>query len=117
MNESLKSVNWITEDQQNRAVIFRDLGLIDYKDAWDIQETLFQEVIDRIVANRKLSIEEHESPKHYLLFCEHPHVFTLGRSVMKQILLSKKLIFLQYRQHFTKTIVVVILPIMVPDKL
>ena len=80
MNESLKSVNWITEDQQNRAVIFRDLGLIDYKDAWDIQETLFQEVIDRKVANRKLSIEEQESPKHYLLFCEHPHVFTLGRS-------------------------------------
>ncbi|MBK8586128.1 MAG: lipoyl(octanoyl) transferase LipB [Bacteroidetes bacterium] len=80
MNESLKSVNGITEDQQNRAVIFRDLGLIDYKDAWDIQETLFQEVIDRKVANRKLSIEEQESPKHYLLFCEHPHVFTLGRS-------------------------------------
>lgn len=80
MSESLKSVNGITEDQQNRAVIFRDLGLIDYKDAWDIQETLFQEVIDRKVANRKLSIEEQESPKHYLLFCEHPHVFTLGRS-------------------------------------
>lgn len=80
MNESLKSVNGITEDQQNRAVIFRDLGLIDYKDAWDIQETLFQEVIDRKVANRKLSNEEQESPKHYLLFCEHPHVFTLGRS-------------------------------------
>lgn len=80
MNESLKSVNGITEDQQNRAVIFRDLGLIDYKDAWDIQETLFQEVIDRKVANRKLSLEEQESPKHYLLFCEHPHVFTLGRS-------------------------------------
>ncbi|MBP6532436.1 MAG: lipoyl(octanoyl) transferase LipB [Bacteroidia bacterium] len=80
MSESLKSVNGITEDQQNRAVIFRDLGLIDYKEAWDIQEKLFQEVIDRKVANRKLSAEEQETPKHYLLFCEHPHVFTLGRS-------------------------------------
>ena len=37
-------------------------------------------MIDRKVANRKLSIEEQEYPKHYLLFCEHPHVFTLGRS-------------------------------------
>ena len=80
MSEFLKSVNGITEDQQNRAVIFRDLGLIDYKDAWDQQEILFQEVIDRKVVNRKLSPEEQELPKHYLLFCEHPHVFTLGRS-------------------------------------
>lgn len=80
MSESLTSLNKITEDQQNRAVIFRDLGLIDYKEAWDIQEKLFQEVIDRKVANRLRSPEEQETPKHYLLFCEHPHVFTLGRS-------------------------------------
>ena len=77
MNESLKSSNQITEDQQNRAVVFRDLGLIDYKDAWDQQEILFQEVIDRKVANRKLPVEDQISPKHYLLFCEHSHVFTL----------------------------------------
>ncbi len=80
MSEFLKSVNGITEDQHNRAVIFRDLGLIDYKDAWDQQEILFQEVIDRKVVNRKLSPDEQETPKHHLLFCEHPHVFTLGRS-------------------------------------
>ncbi len=80
MSEILKSLTTITEDQQNRAVIFRDLGLIDYKEAWDYQEKLFQEVIDRKVNNRKLPAEEQESPKHYFLFCEHPHVFTLGRS-------------------------------------
>ena len=80
MSEILNSLTTITEDQQNRAVIFRDLGLIDYKEAWDYQEKLFQEVIDRKVNNRKLPVEEQESPKHYLLFCEHPHVFTLGRS-------------------------------------
>ena len=80
MSEFLKPTPLITEDQQHRAVIFRDLGLIDYKEAWDVQEKLFQEVIDRKVANRKRLVEEQESPKHYLLFCEHPHVFTLGRS-------------------------------------
>lgn len=63
-----------------RTVIFRDLGLIDYKDAWDYQEKLFQEVIDRKVSNRLLPAEEQIAQKHYLLFCEHPHVFTLGRS-------------------------------------
>ena len=80
MNDNSKFETMITEDQQNRAVIFRDLGLIDYKEAWDYQEKLFQEVIDRKVNNRKLPFEEQQLPKHYLLFCEHPHVFTLGRS-------------------------------------
>ena len=68
------------EKLDNRSVTFRDLGMIDYKEAWDYQENLFQEVIDRKVANRTLTEEEKELPKHYLLFCEHPHVFTLGRS-------------------------------------
>ncbi len=81
MSELLKSTPGSTEKEQaNRAVIFRDLGLIDYKEAWDIQETLFQEVIGRKVNNRKLEVDQQEDPKHYLLFCEHPHVFTLGRS-------------------------------------
>lgn len=68
------------EKLDNRSVTFRDLGMIDYKEAWDYQENLFQEVIARKVANRTLAEEEKELPKHYLLFCEHPHVFTLGRS-------------------------------------
>ena len=68
------------EKLDNRSVTFRDLGMIDYKEAWDYQENLFQEVIARKVAYRTLAEEEKELPKHYLLFCEHPHVFTLGRS-------------------------------------
>jgi lipoyl(octanoyl) transferase len=60
-----------------------DLGLIDYKEAWDFQETLFQGVIDVKRANRAL---EKEGSTHVvqtqssLIFCEHPHVFTLGKS-------------------------------------
>lgn len=61
-------------------VNFLDLGLIDYKQAWDYQEKLFQELIDLKLRNRTASPEALEIQKHYLLFCEHPHVFTLGRS-------------------------------------
>ena len=63
-------------------VKYIDLGLIDYKEAWDFQEELFQAVIDVKRANRKreqegLALEETQSK---LIFCEHPHVFTLGKS-------------------------------------
>ena len=65
---------------QLQPVEFKDLGSIDYKEAWDLQERLFNEVIDRKLHNRHLPDEEKIPQKHYLLFCEHPHVFTLGRS-------------------------------------
>jgi lipoyl(octanoyl) transferase len=58
---------------------FRDLGIIDYKEAWDLQEQLFEEVVAAKLYNR-----EHADAKkpvvNHLLFCEHPHVFTLGKS-------------------------------------
>lgn len=59
-------------------VLFKDLGLIDYKDCWDYQEKLFKETVDLKIQNRN-----NLSPsltKSYLLFCEHPHVYTLGKS-------------------------------------
>lgn len=61
-------------------VRFRDIGLIDYKEAWDYQEILFQELIARKLRNRDLPLSDQEVQDHYLIFCEHPHVFTLGRS-------------------------------------
>ena len=61
-------------------VLFRDLGVIDYKEAWEYQEKLFQELIERKLRNRSLPLEEQEKQHHFLLFCEHPHVYTLGRS-------------------------------------
>jgi lipoyl(octanoyl) transferase len=59
-------------------VIFQDLGVIDYQQAWDYQEKLFSELVDTKLYNR--TAVEQRKQKHYLLFCEHPHVFTLGRS-------------------------------------
>jgi len=61
-------------------VIFRDLELIDYKEGWEYQEKLFKGTIDIKSKNFKLSKEQQLPTKNYLLFCEHPHVYTLGKS-------------------------------------
>ena len=56
-------------------VEYRDLGLIDYKEAWDIQEELFDKL-----TSAKSGKAEQQGVSNYLLFCEHPHVYTLGNS-------------------------------------
>lgn len=66
-------------------VIYENLGLIDYKEAWDYQEKLFRSTVEQKI---KLRNEESKDPtKNYLLFCEHPHVYTLGKSGDKNNLL------------------------------
>lgn len=70
-----------------RRVEFRDLGLIDYRSAWDEQERLFREVTDRKLRNRDASAAERTEQHHHLLFCEHPHVYTLGRTGQEKNLL------------------------------
>jgi len=69
-----------------RKVIFQDLGLIDYKEAWDYQEKLFAESLAIKIENRKSDTQI--TPKNYLLFCEHPHVYTLGKSGSESNLLA-----------------------------
>jgi len=54
---------------------FQDLGVKDYKETWDYQEELFNVWMDY---KRKGSIGT--PPQQYLLFVEHPHVYTLGKS-------------------------------------
>ncbi|MEO8590291.1 MAG: lipoyl(octanoyl) transferase LipB [Flavobacteriales bacterium] len=63
-----------------RTVLFQDLGLIDYAEAWDLQTSLFQATIDRKIANRNLPEDQRILTEDHLLFCEHPHVYTLGKS-------------------------------------
>lgn len=63
-----------------RQVLFHDLGLIPYADAWALQTRLFQTTIDRKLANRSLPDNEQRPTEDHLLFCEHPHVYTLGKS-------------------------------------
>lgn len=61
-------------------VNFIDLGLIDYKKAWDYQEDVFNRIVQVKIDNRKVFPEQQIPTSNYLLFCEHPHVYTLGKS-------------------------------------
>lgn len=61
-------------------VHFEDLGLIDYQLAWDYQEKLLAENVAIKSQNRQLPLESQKSTANYLLFCQHPHVYTLGKS-------------------------------------
>ena len=56
-----------------------DLGAIDYQEAWDYQETIFDKIVKQKLAFREQGIAETGTDNH-LLFCEHPHVYTLGKS-------------------------------------
>lgn len=66
-------------------VHYQHLGLIDYKEAWDYQEKLFRSTVDQKIRVR--NGDSDEATKNYILFCEHPHVFTLGKSGDKENLL------------------------------
>ena len=71
-------------------VEFIDLGLIDYKEAWDYQESLFKTAVDLKIAKRKGETEN--IPNHHLIFCEHPPVYTLGKSGSEEnLLLNEKI--------------------------
>ena len=73
----------------NKKIIFQDLEKKDYKTTWEYQETLFQQIVDVKIQNRK---EEAQKPTpNYFLFVEHPHVYTLGKSGdFSNLLLSEK---------------------------
>ncbi len=70
-----------------RHVIFSDLGLIDYKEGWDFQEKLFARIVQQKIVNRDKPESEQITPENYLLFCAHPHVYTLGKSGQPENLL------------------------------
>lgn len=74
-----------------KQVTFKDLGIVDYKEAWDYQETLFKCIVDNKILNRTLPETEQIFTGSYLLFCEHPHVYTLGKSGSEANLLIDEL--------------------------
>ena len=71
----------------NKSVNFQQLGLVDYQQAWDYQTQLFEKVVNTKISNRKLPVDEQVLTENYLLFCEHPHVYTLGKSGEEEHLL------------------------------
>ncbi|AYL97430.1 lipoyl(octanoyl) transferase LipB [Mucilaginibacter celer] len=82
---------------KNKKVFFQDWGLTDYQEAWDRQETLFSQTVQTKIDNRNretafeaaakntgttvaYDIIEADETFNYLVFCEHPHTYTLGKS-------------------------------------
>lgn len=74
----------------NKNTQFIDLGLLDYQQAWDYQTNLFNKNLEIKKQNRDLPSNEQRITNNYLLFCEHPHVYTLGKSGNENNLLIKK---------------------------
>ncbi len=84
-------------------VIFKDLGLMEYQQAWDFQEILLNQNVQRKSAARSLQLNN-ESPgngrsfgvnndetNNYFLFVEHPPVYTLGKSgLIENLLISEE---------------------------
>jgi lipoyl(octanoyl) transferase len=64
-----------------------DLGLVDYKEAWDYQASLFDGIVKIKLHNRTLPESEQLPTPNYLITCQHPHVFTLGKSGTRDNLL------------------------------
>ncbi len=78
--------------KQNKKIQFQDLGLKDYKEVWDYQEHIFKLIIDQKIENRRREKQGKETKKtdNYLLFVEHPHVYTLGKNGDYENLLASK---------------------------
>lgn len=74
----------------NKEIDIIDLGVIDFKEAWEYQTSLFERVLSIKAQNRSTSEANHSATENYLLFCEHPHVYTLGKSGKESNLLLKQ---------------------------
>jgi lipoyl(octanoyl) transferase len=82
------------KQMKNKQVILQNWSLIDYKQAWDRQEMLFADTVKKKleIRNKELAVAGDETNQHsydhcvadetlnYLVFCQHPHVYTLGKS-------------------------------------
>lgn len=73
----------------NKNILLKNLGVKDYKETWEYQAELLQEIVDVKISNRKNN--ESKETKNYFIFVEHPHVYTLGKSGdLSNLLLNEK---------------------------
>jgi len=78
----------MTYPDPNRTTELIRAGLIDYQQAWDYQQQLFDEIVAQKMANRQSELQNPTS--NYLITCEHPPVYTLGKSGSDENLLLNK---------------------------
>ncbi len=86
---------------KNKTILYKDIGLTDYQRAFDIQTGLFEK-IKQIKINNKYS-QSPETTENYLIFTEHPHVYTLGKSGDESNLLIDETERKRRRVQFIKT--------------
>jgi lipoyl(octanoyl) transferase len=68
-------------------VVYENLGIIDYKKAWDYQEKLHKSIV------RAKTGKHNNTSGNRILFCEHPHVYTIGKSGSENnLLINKKIL-------------------------
>lgn len=83
----------------NRVVHFRDLGEIDYQEAWDYQTRIFDETVGKKIFLRNHPDSDDQTLNH-LVFCSHPHVYTLGKSGDEDHLLISEYLMAQKQIKF-----------------
>ena len=87
----------------NKKVKFEDLGLKVYLEAFNYQQNLMDSIIQIKTKNRDLSEENQEITPNYLLFVEHPHVYTLGKSGDEHNMLANEDKLKEINATFVKT--------------
>jgi len=86
-----------------QTIQFIDLGLAEYAPTWEKQESLMKEILDLKAVNQHLPQTDQGKTPGYLLFVEHPPVFTLGKSGDLQNLLLSNLQLAEKKINFFKT--------------
>lgn len=91
-------------NQNSKKIIyFIDLGIKSYQDTLNFQEKLMNEIIRVKLCNKNFSYKNKKEIRSYLLFVEHPHVYTLGKSGNKKNLLANSEKLKQIRSEFFHT--------------
>ncbi len=88
------------------SILFQDLGNVAYDVAWDYQETLMKASLEAKAQwynSPELDRVQGPDTKHHLLFCEHPHVYTLGKSGHIENLLVNNAMLQELNVSFFKT--------------
>src|SRR5688500_15509304 len=84
---------------QNKRVLFQDWGLLDYQQAWDRQEEIFSSVVNSKIRNRDAGVMQ--PTDNHLVFVEHPHVYTLGKSgKAENLLLDEEGLILKQASYY-----------------
>ena len=88
---------------QNKNLKFQDLGLVNYPEAFEIQEKLMNEIIEIKMQNRTSTTDDYLETPNYFLLVEHPHVYTIGKTGQEENMLANSEKLKEIDATFVKT--------------